>query len=96
MTDKNPAAAALGSIKSNKKAAAARKNGKKGGRPKTVNQKIYKQISILVHAARYSDNMQVRKASNIVGQWQRTLPAYAGRSGADAVDKVGVRTTQEL
>lgn len=32
--DKNPAAVALGSIKSKKKAAAARINGKKGGRPK--------------------------------------------------------------
>jgi hypothetical protein len=31
---KNPAAVALGSIKSKKKAAAARENGKKGGRPK--------------------------------------------------------------
>lgn len=33
---KNPAAVALGSIKSDKKAAAARENGKKGGRPKKV------------------------------------------------------------
>jgi hypothetical protein len=31
---KNPAAVALGKIKSDKKAAAARKNGKLGGRPK--------------------------------------------------------------
>lgn len=30
---KNPAAVDLGSIKSEKKAAAARENGKKGGRP---------------------------------------------------------------
>lgn len=32
--DKNPAAVALGSIKSEKKAKASRENGKKGGRPK--------------------------------------------------------------
>jgi hypothetical protein len=31
---KNPAAVALGSIKSEKKAAAVRENGKKGGRPR--------------------------------------------------------------
>jgi hypothetical protein len=31
---KNPAAVALGSMRSEKKAAAARENGKKGGRPK--------------------------------------------------------------
>lgn len=34
MSGKNPAAVALGSIKSEKKAAAARENGKKGGWPK--------------------------------------------------------------
>lgn len=33
---KNPAAVALGSIKSKKKAEAARRNGKKGGRPKKI------------------------------------------------------------
>lgn len=33
MKIKNPAAVALGSIKSKKKAKAARENGKKGGRP---------------------------------------------------------------
>jgi hypothetical protein len=33
---KTPAAVALGSIKSDKKAAAARENGKRGGRPRTV------------------------------------------------------------
>lgn len=33
---KNPAAVALGSIRSEKKAKAARTNGKKGGRPKKV------------------------------------------------------------
>ncbi len=32
--DKNPAAVALGSIKSKKKSASSRENGKKGGRPK--------------------------------------------------------------
>ena len=34
-TTKNPAAVALGSIKSKKKAKASRLNGKKGGRPRT-------------------------------------------------------------
>jgi len=34
--NKNPAAVALGSIKTKKKAEAARKNGKKGGRPKKL------------------------------------------------------------
>jgi hypothetical protein len=33
---KNPAAVALGKIKSKRKAAAARRNGKLGGRPKTI------------------------------------------------------------
>lgn len=33
---KNPAAVALGSIKSKKKAKASRENGKKGGRPRKV------------------------------------------------------------
>lgn len=37
---KNPAAVALGSIKSKKKAAASRENGKKGGRPKKVDNLI--------------------------------------------------------
>lgn len=32
--EKNPAAVALGSIKSTKKAKSSRENGKKGGRPK--------------------------------------------------------------
>ena len=32
----NPAAVALGSIKSDKKAQASRENGKKGGRPTTI------------------------------------------------------------
>jgi hypothetical protein len=35
-TPKNPAAVALGSIKSKKKAKSSRKNGKLGGRPKKV------------------------------------------------------------
>ena len=34
MKEKNPAAVALGSIKSEKKAKSSRENGKKGGRPK--------------------------------------------------------------
>jgi hypothetical protein len=36
ISDKNEAAAALGSIKSEKKAKAARENGKKGGRPVVI------------------------------------------------------------
>jgi hypothetical protein len=36
---KNPNAVALGSIKTKKKAEAARKNGKKGGRPKKLQVK---------------------------------------------------------
>ena len=36
MTEKNPAAVALGSIKSERKAKAARLNGRKGGRPRKV------------------------------------------------------------
>jgi hypothetical protein len=36
VAEKNKHAVALGSIKSKKKARAARKNGKKGGRPKKV------------------------------------------------------------
>lgn len=35
---KNPAAVALGSIKSDKKAKSSRENGKKGGRPKKVKE----------------------------------------------------------
>jgi hypothetical protein len=38
--EKNPAAVALGSIKSDKKAKSSRENGKKGGRPKTVKEEI--------------------------------------------------------
>ena len=37
---KNPAAVALGSIKSVKKAEAARRNGKLGGRPKKPNESL--------------------------------------------------------
>jgi hypothetical protein len=33
---KNPAAVALGSIKSEKKAKSSKENGKKGGRPKKI------------------------------------------------------------
>lgn len=36
MKKKNPHAVALGRMKSNKKAEAARENGKKGGRPKKL------------------------------------------------------------
>jgi len=35
MSGKNPAAVALGSIKSKKKAKSSKENGKLGGRPKT-------------------------------------------------------------
>ncbi len=37
MSEKNPHAVSLGSIKTEKKAAASKQNGKKGGRPKTKN-----------------------------------------------------------
>lgn len=36
MIEKNPAAVALGSIKSKKKALSSKENGKKGGRPKKI------------------------------------------------------------
>lgn len=36
MQTKNPAAVALGSIKSKKKAQSSKENGKKGGRPKKL------------------------------------------------------------
>ncbi len=36
--NKNPAAVALGSIKSKKKAKSSKENGKKGGRPKKLNK----------------------------------------------------------
>lgn len=36
MTTKNPAAVALRAIKSDRRSAASRENGKKGGRPKKV------------------------------------------------------------
>lgn len=35
---KNPAAVALGSIKSKKKAKSSKENGKKGGRPKKIKE----------------------------------------------------------
>jgi len=41
-----------------------------------MTQEIYSQISILVNAAHYSDDQQVRDASNAVHLWQRTLPEY--------------------
>lgn len=36
LPEKNPAAVALGSIKSKKKAKSSRRNGKKGGRPRKL------------------------------------------------------------
>lgn len=40
MTTKNPAAVALGSIRTPKKAASSRENGKLGGRPTKLHQEI--------------------------------------------------------
>jgi len=42
--EKNPAAVALGSIKSKKKAKSSAENGKKGGRPKKVTAKNIDQL----------------------------------------------------
>lgn len=39
--EKNPAAVALGSMKSKKKAAASKENGKKGGRPKKITNPLH-------------------------------------------------------
>lgn len=47
-TKKNPAAVALGKMKSDKKAAAAKANGKKGGRP----AKVFRAESICIESLR--------------------------------------------
>ena len=47
---KNPAAVALGKIKSDKKAAAARENGKRGGRPKKASRLTADGISAISHS----------------------------------------------
>jgi hypothetical protein len=57
------AAAALGSIKSPKKAASSRENGKKGGRPKT---RINKQIDFTSYEAaeKYAKENHITKSQN--------------------------------
>jgi hypothetical protein len=57
MRGKNPAAVALGSIKSKKKAAASRRNGKKGGRPKKKREPHFALLG------RDSDAMNSRSSS---------------------------------
>ena len=47
-TTKNPAAVSLGSIKSDKKTAAARVNGKRGGRP----VKVFRADAVSIEALR--------------------------------------------
>ena len=51
----NPHASALGSIKSPKKAAASRENGKKGGRPYKVSVDIAEDHAAGFHAAPHHD-----------------------------------------
>lgn len=53
---KNPAAVALGSIKSEKKAVAARENGKKGGRPKSTPPVDFVSVSSTEDAVVFHDH----------------------------------------
>jgi hypothetical protein len=74
---KNPAAVALGSIRSPKKARASRENGKKGGRPK---KKENKMAETYVEGYRHREDAVMRHKKT--GKLYRILKRY-DQIGAD-------------